>query len=215
MFITTEGIDGCGKTTQLELLRARLESELSHLKSSTRIVQTREPGGTHLAETIRGYLLHSVTPIHAHTELLLFGASRAQHVEEIIRPALNRGDWVLCDRFIDSTLAYQGGGLELSTRFINELNTFATGKLLPDLTLLFDVEVEVAQGRRSVQRGTDRIEARGLEFQERVRQTYLQIARDEPNRVVVVDASAPAKVVHNRVVRVLEEKGLWPQTPSN
>jgi len=215
MFITTEGIDGCGKTTQLELLHSHLESELSHLKSSTRIVQTREPGGTDLAETIRGYLLHSPSPLHAHTELLLFGASRAQHVEEIIRPALNRGDWVLCDRFIDSTSAYQGGGLELSTRFINELNTFATGKLLPDLTLLFDVEVEIAQGRRSIQRGTDRIEARGLEFQERVRQTYLQIARDEPNRVVVVDASAPAKVVHNRVVRVLKEKGLWPQLPSN
>ena len=215
MFITTEGIDGCGKTTQLELLHSHLESELPQQESSTRIVQTREPGGTHLAETIRGYLLHSATPIHAHTELLLFGASRAQHVEEIIRPALNRGDWVLCDRFIDSTLAYQGGGLELSTRFINKLNTFATGKLLPDLTLLFDVEVEIAQGRRSVQRGTDRIEARGLEFQERVRQTYLQIARDEPNRVVVVNASAPAKIVHNRVIRVLKEKGLWPQTPSN
>ncbi|HVF85243.1 MAG TPA: dTMP kinase [Abditibacteriaceae bacterium] len=215
MFITTEGIDGCGKTTQLELLRAHLESELSHLKSSTRIVQTREPGGTDLAETIRNYLLHSPAPLHARAELLLFGASRAQHVEEIIRPAINRGDWVLCDRFIDSTTAYQGGGLGLGTRFIKELNAFATGKLFPDLTLLFDVEVDVAQSRRSIQRGTDKIEARGLEFQENVRQTYLQIARDEPNRVVVVDASAPAKVVHNCVVRILKEKGLWPQLPSN
>lgn len=215
MFITTEGIDGCGKTTQLELLRAHLESELSHLQSSTRVVVTREPGGTALAETIRGYLLHSPSPLHAHTELLLFGASRAQHVEEVIRPALGRGDWVLCDRFIHSTLAYQGGGLGLDNGFIQNLNNFATSKLLPDLTLLFDVEVQLAQERRSIQRGTDRIEARGLEFQERVRQSYLQIARDEPNRVVVVDASAPAKVVHNRVVRTLKEKGLWPQLPSN
>ncbi len=215
MFISFEGIDGCGKTTQLELLRAHLESEFTKTQSSTRIVQTREPGGTHLAETIRGYLLHSSTPIHGHAELLLFGASRAQHVEEIIRPALSRGDWVLCDRFTDSTTAYQGGGLGLDTTFIKQLNAFATDKLLPDLTLLFDVDVETAQERRRTQRGTDRIEARGLEFQEKVRQTYLQIARDEPNRVMVFEANAPAKIVHNRVVRVLKDRNLWPQNPSN
>ena len=214
MFITFEGIDGCGKTTQLELLRAHMESELAHLQSSTRIVQTREPGGTELAETIRNYLLHSSSPLHPHTELLLFGASRAQHVEEIIRPALHRGDWVLCDRFVDSTTAYQGGALGLDLAFINQLNAFATNDLLPELTLLFDVEVETAQQRRSVQRGTDRIEARGIEFQERVRQTYLEIAHQEPNRVAVIDANAPAKIVHNRVVRVLEERKLWPQ-PTN
>lgn len=215
MFITFEGIDGCGKTTQLELLRAHLESEFASQKSSTRIVQTREPGGTELAETIRNYLLHSTSPLHSRTELLLFGASRAQHVEEIIRPALSRGDWVLCDRFTDSTTAYQGGGLGLDATFIKVLNAFATNDLLPDLTLLFDVEVEIAQERRSIQRGTDRIEARGIEFQEHVRQTYLEIARDEANRVVIIDANCPAKIVHKRVVRVLETRKLWPQNTSN
>ncbi len=211
MFITFEGIDGCGKTTQLGLLRAHLESEWARLKLSTRIIQTREPGGTELAETIRNYLLHSTSPLGARTELLLFGASRAQHVEEIIRPALKIENWVLCDRFIDSTTAYQGGGLQMSRQFIHELNVFATDGLRPVLTLLLDVEVEVAQQRRATQRGEDRIEARGLEFQERVRQTYLEIARAEPQRVVIIDSNSPAKVVHNRVVRVLEEKNLWPK----
>ncbi len=215
MFISFEGIDGCGKTTQLELLRAHIESEFAKQQSSTRIVQTREPGGTELAETIRNYLLHSSSPLHSRTELLLFGASRAQHVEEIIRPILSRGDWVLCDRFTDSTVAYQGGGLGLDLAFIDKLNAFATDNLTPDLTLLFDVEVEIAQERRSAQRGTDRIEARGTEFQERVRQSYLEIARENPNRVVVVDAKLPAKIVHNRVVRVLEERKLWPKNLSN
>jgi dTMP kinase len=207
-FISLEGIDGCGKTTQWELLRSHLES------AGATVVPTREPGGTALAEEVRGYILNSQSPLSPATELLLFGAARAQHVVEVICPALERGDWVLCDRFIDSTLAYQGGGLGLSTRFIGELNAFATAGVQPALTFLFDVDVEDAQARRAAQRGEDRIEKRGLEFQERVRQMYLQIAQDEPQRMIVVDASAPTKVIHNRVVRTLKERELWPQ-PQN
>lgn len=205
MFITFEGIDGCGKTTQWELLRARLES----LGAS--VVATREPGGTKLAETIRTFLLEPTNSISQRAELLLFIAARAQHVEEVISPALKAKQTVLCDRFTDSTTAYQGGGLHIDLAQIARLNALATGGLTPNLTLLFDVEVEIAQRRRAEMRGEDRIEARGLPFQERVRQTYLEIARREPQRVIVINADAPAKIVHNHVVRVLENRNLWPQ----
>lgn len=205
MFITFEGIDGCGKTTQWELLRAHLEC------LDVSVVATREPGGTKLAETIRAFLLEPTNAVSQRAELLLFIAARAQHVEEVISPNLKAHKTVLCDRFIDSTTAYQGGGLRIDRAQIARLNALATGGLKPDLTLLFDVEVKTAQQRRAEMRGEDRIEARGLEFQERVRQAYLEIARAEPQRVVVIDASKPAKVVHNRVVRVLEERNLWPK----
>jgi dTMP kinase len=211
MFITFEGVDGCGKTTQLELLRAHLESEFARTTSSTRIVTTREPGGTKLAETAREIILHSQTPLSPRAELLLFGAARAQHVDELITPALNQGDWVLCDRFVDSTLAYQGGGLGLDAEFIRMQNDYATNGLTPHLTLLFDVDVRVALERRAAQRGEDRIEERGLQFQERVRAGFLELAKNEPQRIQIIDANAPAKVIHNRVVRVLEEQKLWPK----
>ena len=211
LFITFEGVDGCGKTTQLELLRAHLESEFAKAQSSTQIVQTREPGGTKLAEAAREIILHSQTPLSPRAELLLFGAARAQHVEELIAPALNRGDWVLCDRFTDSTMAYQGGGLGLDAEFIHTQNEYSTDNLVPNLTLLFDVDVRVALQRRATQRGEDRIEERGLQFQERVRAKFLELARDEPQRIKIIDANAPAKVVHHRVVRVLEVSKIWPQ----
>ena len=212
LFITFEGVDGCGKTTQLELLRAHLESEFAKTDSSTRIIQTREPGGTTLAERVREIILHSQTPLSPRAELLLFGAARAQHVDELIAPALKRGDWVLCDRFIHSTLAYQGGGSGIDEEFIRAQNTFSTDALMPHLTLLFDVDVRVALERRAARRGEDRIEERGLQFQERVRASFLELAKNEPQRIKIIDANAPAKIVHNRVVRVLEDAVMWPQT---
>lgn len=203
-FLTFEGIDGCGKTTQLELLRSRLEA------GGREVVATREPGGTALAETIRNYLLHSPEALSSETELLLFGAARAQHVAEVIRPALERGAVVLSDRFIDSSVAYQGGGLGMDEEFIRRMNTFATGGLAPDVTIVLDLDAETGWKRRAEQRGIaeDRIEERGLEFQRQVRAGYAKIAQAETERVILLDASLPAKVTHERIVRRLIERQL-------
>jgi dTMP kinase len=205
MFLSFEGIDGCGKTTQLELLRSRLES------LGCDVVATREPGGTALAETIRNYLLHGRENLCSEAELLLFAAARAQHVGEIIRPALDRGAIVLSDRYGDSTTAYQGGGLGIDKALIARLNNFATGGLQPALTILLDIDVRAALERRAAQRGEDRIEARGLEFQERVRTAFRELATAEPDRVLMLDAGPPAKFTHERIVRRLKERNLWPQ----
>jgi dTMP kinase len=200
-FLSFEGIDGCGKTTQLQMLRDFLEAQ------GQRVVATREPGGTQLAETIRNYLLHSSQPLAKRTELLLFGAARAQHVEEIVRPALQDGAWVLSDRFTDSSLAYQGGGLGLDAAFIRAMNTFATGELQPHLTLLFDVPLETALERRSREKN-DRIEARGSEFQQRVRDTFLEVARTEPQRIEVLSAVDSPQAIHENALKVLRRRGL-------
>jgi len=201
-FITFEGIDGCGKTTQLELLRAWFDSR------GQSVVTTREPGGTALAEAIRDYLLHSQNALAARSELLLFGAARAQHVAEVIRPALERNAVVLCDRFADSSLAYQGGGLGLDMDFIRRLNAFATDGLQPAATFLLDVDPELGRQRRQKLGYEDRIEKRGPDFQERVRSAFLTIARNAPERVAVVDGSLPAQAVHDHIRQVLQERGL-------
>lgn len=182
MFISFEGIDGSGKTTQLERLAARLrDNELE-------VVATREPGGTRLAEAIRALLLDGSDAVDARAELLLFGAARAAHVAQIIRPALEASLWVLSDRFTDSSLAYQGAGLGLPPEFIQSMNEFATGGLRPKRTFFLDVSPEVGLERR---RGSsqDRIEARGLEFLSNVRAAYLDLARRESARFVVLDGS--------------------------
>ena len=190
MFLTFEGIDGCGKTTQLQLLAAELE------RRGLIVQTTREPGGTALAENLRDFLLHSRDALDARAELLLFGASRAQHVSEVIRPALLGGKWVLSDRFADSSEAYQGAGLGLDADFIRAMNAFATGNLAPDLTFFLDVAPEIALERRQNQNlQNDRIEARGMEFQSQVRAAYLEIARRESARFVVLDANQnPAEI---------------------
>lgn len=201
-FITFEGIDGCGKSTQLALLCSYLQD------SGHTVITTREPGGTALAEAIRNYLLHTQQPLSSRTELLLFGAARAQHVSEIIRPALERSEAVLSDRFTDSTVAYQGGGLGLDNDFIQLVNYFATDDLKPNLTVLLDVEPEVGFERRSKgsSANEDRIEGRGLEFQRRVRAAYLDIARAEPARVVVVDGVLPVAEAHQRIVEIVQAR---------
>lgn len=182
MFLSFEGVDGCGKTTQLRLLQAELEAR------GQTVVATREPGGTALAEGLRELLLHGRADIGTGSELLLFGAARAQHVAQIVAPALQRGAFVLCDRFADSSEAYQGGGLGLDRDFIRAMNRFATGNLWPQRTFLLDIAPTLARARRETG-ASDRIEARGLQFQERVRAAYLEIAAREPGRIVVLDAT--------------------------
>ena len=196
MFISFEGIDGCGKTTQLNRLRARLEER------NIAVVATREPGGTALAESLRQTLLHG-GDIAARAELLLFGAARAQHAREIIAPALQRGAWVLCDRFIDSSEAYQGGGLGLNREFIRAMNAFATDDLTPDVTFLVDVAPAVAASRRAGEKA-DRIEARGDEFSERVRAAYLEIAARESSRVFTVDGESAPDAVESLIWKHLD-----------
>ena len=198
MFLTFEGIDGCGKTTQLQLLAAEIE------KRGLSVVCTREPGGTALAETLRNFLLHSASPLDARAELLLFGAARAQHVAQVIRPARQDGKWVLSDRFADSSEAYQGAGLGLDAVFIRAMNAFATGNLAPDLTFFLDVAPEIALQRRQNQNSqNDRIEARGLEFQSQVRAAYLEIARRENARFVILDArQSPAQIFAQICARI-------------
>ncbi len=201
MFITFEGIDGCGKSTQARLLAAHLLA-LGH-----QVVSTREPGGTVLAEEVRGLVLKAREheEVSPRAELLLFAAARAQHIQALIRPALDRGCWVLCDRFTDSTLAYQSGGLGLDESFVRTLNTFATSGLKPQLTLLFDVAVEEAQQRRARERGpVDRIESRGLEFQQRVRRAFLAEAARDPERINLIDATPNVQEVQAQVLEALE-----------
>jgi len=181
-FITFEGIDGAGKSSQIEyvvgLLRARGLS----------VVATREPGGTPLGEKLRELLLHE--PMHLETEALLMFAARREHLAQLIEPALARGDWVVCDRFSDATWAYQGGGRGLDRDKFAQLEQWVHGHLQPDLTLLFDLPHSVAQGRIAAQaRGLDRFEQERADFHERVRDAYLERAAAAPQRIHVVDAN--------------------------
>lgn len=201
MFITFEGIDGSGKSTQLQRAAQAIRA------TGQKVLLTREPGGTELAEKLRLLLLE--TTIDSAAELLLFGAARAQHVAEVIRPALEAGTAVLCDRFTDSSLAYQGGGLNLSAEFIGAMNRFATNDLEPDLTLLLDIDP--LAGKQRQQHGNqhpDAIEVRGLEFLKRVRQSYLQLAQAEPKRFVLINAARPADVVQKEINRILQNRFL-------
>lgn len=192
MFISFEGIDGSGKTTQLGRLAARLRDQ------ELEVVQTREPGGTRLAEAIRALLLEGDDALDARAELLLFGASRAAHVAQIIRPALEANLWVLSDRFADSSLAYQGAGLGLGAEFVFAMNRFATNDLAPKQTFFLDVPPEVGLERRAGS-GQDRIEARGLDFLTKVRAAYLEIAKREAHRFIVLDGAASPDEIEAQV----------------
>jgi dTMP kinase len=194
MFITFEGIEGSGKSTQLRRLAARI----------TNPVVTKEPGGTPLADRIRAILLDSSSHLDPVAELFLFAASRRQHVVEIIRPALQRGATVLCDRFTDSTLAYQGFGRLIDLDKLRALNAWATDSLTPDLTLLFDLPEDAGLSRaRSRNAGAvqdeGRFEAEELRFHQRVREGYLALAVAEPSRFVVIDADGDVDDVYARV----------------
>lgn len=184
LFITLEGPEGAGKSTNREYLAARLRAE------GIDVVLTREPGGTPLAERIRDLLLApSDESMAADTELLLVFAARAQHLAQVIRPALARGAIVLCDRFTDATYAYQGGGRGLSQERIAVLEDFVQGQLRPDLTLVFDLPVEIGLARASARGQLDRFEQEGRAFFEAVRDTYLNRAKAAPGRYRLVDAA--------------------------
>lgn len=180
-FITLEGVDGAGKSTHLDWLVGHLRS-LGHT-----VVQTREPGGTPLGEKLRELLLHE--PMHLETEALLMFAARREHLELVIKPALARGEWVVCDRFTDASFAYQGGGRGLSLDKLSQLEHWVQGELQPDLTLLFDLPVDIAAQRMAeAARQLDRFEQEKVDFHERVRSAYLRRADENPARIRVIDS---------------------------
>jgi len=201
MFITFEGIEGSGKSTQLRRLAERIDGA----------GLTTEPGGTPLADRIRAILLDSSSQLDPVAELFLFAASRRQHVVEIIKPALDRGATVLCDRFTDSTLAYQGFGRLINLDQLRALNAWATNSLTPDLTLLFDLPEDVGLTRarsRNAEAVQDegRFEAEDLRFHRRVREGYRTLAVAEPERFVVIDAAGDVDDVFARVVAEVEKR---------
>jgi dTMP kinase len=182
MFVTFEGLDGSGKSTQAELLRARLESD------GVDVVSTREPGGTELGEGIRNLVLHG-GHVGAWAEALLYVAARAQLVDEVIRPALERGAAVICDRYVDSSVAYQGAGRELGVDRMLDLNLAAVGGLLPDRTFL--LELDPSQVPSRIRRHFDRLEREGDDFRARTAAGYRELAGRFPERIVVLDATRP------------------------
>lgn len=194
LFITLEGPEGAGKSTNRDYIAARLR------EAGKDVQLTREPGGTPLAERIRELLLApSGEPMAVDTELLLMFAARAQHIEQVIRPALARGAVVLCDRFTDATYAYQGGGRGVPMARIAQLEAFVQGGLRPDLTLVFDLPVEVGLARAAARGRLDRFEQEARSFFEAVRQAYLARAEADPLRYQVIDASLPLAEVQARL----------------
>jgi dTMP kinase len=201
MFITFEGSEGTGKTSQLAMLVTYLRQQGFDL------LTPREPGGTPIGEQVRSVLFDlGNTAMSARTEVLLFQASRAQLVQDVIRPYLAQGGIVLCDRYADSTLAYQGYGRQLDLAQLRSLIDFATGGLKPDLTLLLDVDVEVGLQRRTKQGNRNRLDILDLDFYHRVRQGYLELARAEPQRWVVIDAAQPPEAVQECIRQVVLER---------
>jgi dTMP kinase len=204
VFIALEGIDGSGKSTIAQRLAA------SAREAGLDVVLTREPGGTALGEQIRSVLLGARSlGMRPETEALLFAAARAQHVAELIRPALDKGALVITDRFTDSSLAYQWGGRELSRDMVAATQTLATGGLEPDLKLLLDLPVELALRRRNPDAdSSNRIDRESKLFHGRVREAYHTLAADDPERWRIVDAALPVDDVTARVIRAVDESGL-------
>jgi len=208
VFITFEGIDGCGKSTQLRMLT----SELRALKLE--VVNTREPGGTTLGQRLRAALLDVQEQVDPLAELLVFAADRAQHVRTVLRPALAENKIVISDRYADATAAYQGAVRGFSPELIQQIVELATEGLMPELTLLFDLSVSASATRtrrRRAAKRSDRLDQEAIDFHERVRQAYLDIAKANPRRVRVVDASGSAQQTHELVMDIvvsfLEERG--------
>ena len=195
-FITFEGADGCGKTTQSKLVQAYLEN------SGYEVVWTREPGAKGLGQKIRELLLHYDGDVAPMCEAFLFLADRAQHIEHLIKPAVDEGKIVICDRHTDSTIAYQGYGRGEDIKQLKYLNNLATGSIKPDLTFVFDVATDIAQKRVGDEK--DRMESAGIEFHKKVREGYLEIAKQEPERVKVIDANNNIECVFEDTKKVLE-----------
>lgn len=196
LFITFEGADGCGKTTQLNMLSEYLKEK------GFDVVVTREPGAKGLGEKLREILLNYEGVVSDRCEAFLFLADRAQHVDVIVKPAVALGKIVLCDRHTDSTVAYQGYGRGQDIDRINLLNNIATDGMKPDLTFVFDIDVETSQQRVGSEK--DRMESAGMDFHNRVRQGYLKLAENEPNRIKVIDAKKSIPNIHDEVVEIIE-----------
>jgi dTMP kinase len=198
-FITFEGSEGCGKTTQVARLSARLK------RYGVPYLITREPGGTPIGETIRELLQFAPhnSSITAETELLLFEASRSQLVRELIKPALERGVCVIADRFFDSTTAYQGAARRLDREMVARLNTLAVGDCVPDITFVLDVDAATAASRMQKPRKADRMEQQPAEFYERVREAYREIAAREPKRITLIDGARSVDEVEKQIWQTL------------
>ena len=197
-FITFEGVDGCGKSTQAEKLVEKLfEAKIS-------AVTVREPGGDPISESIRKLLLHAEESMSDRAEALLMIASRAQLTDKVILPHIINGKWVVADRYADSTLAYQGGGRGLSVKALEEINAFGTYTLKPDITFFIDIPIEKADERMSVSR--DRIEREGANFQQRVRAQYLAMNTKEPERVILINGEQSIDKVFEDIWSIMKEK---------
>ena len=195
LFITFEGVDGCGKSTQMDLLAQYLKQK------GHDVILTREPGANGLGEKIREILLNYKGEVSDRCESFLFLADRAQNIDIIVKPAVTEGKIVLCDRHTDSTVAYQGYGRGLDLDRINKLNTLATNGMKPDLTFVFDIDTDTSMER--VGKNKDRMESAGLEFQKKVRNGYLELAKKEPERIKVVDASKSIEEIHEQVISLI------------
>ena len=196
LFITFEGCDGCGKTTQIELLNEYLKNK------GFETLLTREPGAIGLGVKLREILLNYDGEVSPNCESFLFLADRAQHIDCIIKPALQKGKVILCDRHTDSTVAYQGYGRGLDIERINMLNNLATSGLKPDLTIVLDVDVETSMQR--VGKEKDRMESAGIEFFKRVRNGFLEIAKKEPDRVKVINSADTIENIHKQILKLVE-----------
>ena len=193
-FITLEGIEGVGKTSNLNYIKQQLEA------AGHDCVVTREPGGTSLGESLRELLLsHSDENMSADAELLMMFAARAEHLAKVIRPALEGGKTVLCDRFTEATYAYQGGGRQLDVNKISDLETWVQGELRPDLTVVLDAPVEVGRARAGRRSAPDRIEKERDDFFERVREAYIELSQQHPQRICLIDASVELDAVQAQI----------------
>jgi len=200
MFITLEGSEGVGKTSNMEFIKSMLDDQ------EIEYIETREPGGTPLGETLRAMLLgEDFKGMSDDSELMLMFAARAEHVAQVIRPALDSGKWVLCDRFTDATYAYQGGGRQLDVKRIEGLENWVLGDLRPDLTILLDAPVEVGRERAGKRSAPDRFEQERDAFFNRVRETYLARAKADPSRMKTVDASGDLVSVQKQIKTIFEK----------
>lgn len=202
LFIVFEGGDGAGKTTQVAMAQQWLESRGATVRT------TREPGGTQISEELRSLVLeHGHGEIDARTEALIYSAARAAHVQQVIRPSLEAGTHIICDRFVDSSLAYQGMGRELGFAAVASINDFAAGGLKPDVTIILDISAEHGRARRIAASGgvedSDRLEAEPDDFHERIRNAFLELAAQDPQRYLVLDATASVEQLHQSIVEHL------------
>lgn len=195
-FITLEGMDGAGKSTHIPFIQ-NLLAQAGHS-----VVSTREPGGTELGEKLREILLHDA--MHVDTETLLMFAARAEHLQQLILPALNAGSWVLSDRFTDATFAYQSGAKGLNAERVLQLESWVQGQLQPDLTLLFDVPVEISVARLAQARTPDKFERESADFFTRIRNAYLSRANQHPERIVVIDSNQAIHLVEQQIIQALK-----------